>query len=181
MRVITGVAAGKPLDTLEGLDVRPTVSRVKEALFSSIQFEIPGSTVIDLFAGSGQLGLECLSRGARRAVFVDNSKRSLDIVRRNLEKCSLQSSAQLVNSDSISYLKTCSECFDIALLDPPYNSGLIESALPLLVQKMAQDAVIICESPFERELPEKVGDFKICKFKKYGKTKLTYYRRSLGK
>ena len=97
MRVITGIAKGKRLDTLEGMDVRPTTDRVKEGMFSSIQFDLENTLVLDLFAGSGQLGIEALSRGARSAVFVDNSKKSLEVVKANLEKTNLTDKAMTVS------------------------------------------------------------------------------------
>ena len=118
MRIITGIARGKRLETLEGNDVRPTPERVKEALFSIIQFQIEGRRVLDLFAGSGQLGIEALSRGAKQAVFVDASKKSLDVVRRNLEHSGLQDYAQVHQMDFESFLMREQGKFDLVFLDP---------------------------------------------------------------
>lgn len=178
MRVITGKAGGKSLDTLKGLEVRPTVARVKEALFSSIQFEVQGSRVLDLFAGSGQLGIECLSRGAKAVTFVDNSKYSLGVVEKNLKNCGFRENFTLINSDSILYLSNCNGIFDIVFLDPPYNSDCIERALSVLPSVLSDNAVVICETPYLKVMPDKAGDFSLVKSKKYGKTKLTYYRKS---
>lgn len=177
MRVITGTARGRSLITLEGEDVRPTTDRVKEALFSIIQFEIEGRTVLDLFAGSGQLGIEALSRGAKKAVFVDNAKKSLETVRKNLENTGLLSYAVLYNRESISYLRSGSEKFDIIFLDPPYRSGLLQKALEIADQCLNDGGVIICEAPKDEQLPEEIGNG-LLKAKKYcyGKISLTVYR-----
>ena len=120
MRVITGTARGRVLKTLEGEDVRPTTDRVKEAVFSIIQFEIEGRRVLDLFAGSGQLGIEALSRGAASATFVDMSKDSLSAVKYNLEHTKLGDNAKVVQTDALSFLKLTKDKFDIVFLDPPY-------------------------------------------------------------
>ena len=120
MRVITGTARGRVLRTLEGEDVRPTTDRVKEAVFSIIQFEIEGRRVLDLFAGSGQLGIEALSRGAASATFVDMSKDSLSTVKYNLEHTKLGDNAKVVQTDALSFLKLTKDKFDIVFLDPPY-------------------------------------------------------------
>ena len=144
MRVITGSARGRRLFTLEGNDVRPTTDRVKEALFSIVQFELEGRRVLDLFAGSGQLGIEALSRGAKSAVFVDLSKKAADVVRRNLELTGLSKNASVICGDSLSFLKTHSPEFDIAFLAPPYSTGLLQEALELVPNVMSKSGCIIC-------------------------------------
>lgn len=164
--------------TLSGDDVRPTTDRVKEALFSIIQFEIEGRRVLDLFAGSGQLGIEALSRGAQSAVFVDNSKKSLEIVKANLISTGLSEKARLINADSLSYLKTANETFDIAFIDPPYNAGLMPQAIENTVRIMSKGAVIICEAPSNQPMLEAAGDFAAYKTYRYGKTALTVYRQA---
>lgn len=177
MRVITGTARGRRLITLEGDDiVRPTAERVKEALFSIIQFDIEGRNVLDLFAGSGQLGIEALSRGAERVVFVDASRKSIDVVNKNLSACGF--TAGVVQSDSLAYLARCSERFDIALLDPPYASGLLEKALEPTARVMNPGGVIICESPLGVELPEQAGEFRLRRTYRHGKTVLSLYRHA---
>ena len=129
MRVITGSARGRRLITLEGDDVRPTTDIVKEALFSIIQFEIEGRNVLDLFGGCGQLAIEALSRGARSATIVDLSKKSVEIIKKNVNSTGFTNNAFVVNSDATAFLSRTREKFDIALLDPPYSKGLIEKAL----------------------------------------------------
>lgn len=178
MRVITGSARGRKLITLEGDDVRPTTDIVKEALFSIIQFEIEGRRVLDLFGGSGQLAIEALSRGAASAVIVDMSKKSIDVIKQNLEHTGFSKNAVVVQSDALSFLARRTEKYDIAFLDPPYSIGILEQALPKVAEVMAEGAVIICEAPFKDELPETAGEFVLKKKYRYGKTGLFLYRRT---
>lgn len=175
MRVVAGTAGGRKLETPGGNDVRPTTDMVKEAVFSIIQFELEGRSFLDLFAGSGQMGIEALSRGAKKVVFVDASKTSVGIVRKNLELTGLEKNAEIRNTDSISYLKGCGESFDLAFLDPPYRKGLIEKALELLPELMNRTGKIICEHPKDEKLPESIGKFSIKKQYRYGKIMLTVY------
>lgn len=177
MRVITGIARGRRLVTLEGDDVRPTTEKVKEALFSAIQFEIEGRRVLDLFAGSGQLGIEALSRGAKNAVFVDASKKSVEIVRQNLEATGFTKSAVVLNTDSLAFLRTRAEKYDIAFLDPPYRTGLLQKALENIDRVMSDGGLIVAECPTDEEFPENAGSFEKTKEYKYGKIKLAIYRK----
>lgn len=178
MRVITGEARGRRLVTLEGDDVRPTTDKVKEGMFNIIQFDIPGALVLDLFAGSGQLGIEALSRGAKHCSFVDASKRSLEVVRENLKACGFEKRASTFSGDSVSYISLSRDMFDVVFLDPPYRKGLIDKVLPVLATKVTDGGVIVCETSIEEVLPESAGDFKIAKEYKYGKIKLTTYRKN---
>ena len=177
MRVITGTARGRKLAALEGLEVRPTTDMVKEAMFSIIQFEVEGANVLDLFAGSGQLGIEALSRGARFCVFVDSSRDSQNIVRQNLQTTGLARQSRVAAMDYAAFLRSTGEVFDIALLDPPYGKGLLQEALPLLAPRMSPGGAILCESPRGEALPEEAGGFRIKKTYSYGKIALTLYRR----
>lgn len=176
MRVITGTARGRVLKTLEGENVRPTTERVKEALFSIIQFDVEGRRVLDLFAGSGQLGIEALSRGAVSAVFTDSDKDAIAIVKTNLEATGLGGKAAVLQTDAFSFLQTTGLVFDVVFLDPPYGTGLLQKALPLAAEKMAPGGVIICEAPFVERLPDTAGTFKIHKVYRYGKTAIAIYR-----
>ena len=119
MRVITGIARGKRLVTPDTYDVRPTSDKVKEALFSALQFDIEGRRVLDLFAGSGQLGIEALSRGAKSCVFVDNSRASINLVKKNLEITGLEDNAKVIQSDFSSFAAMSRDTFDLVFLDPP--------------------------------------------------------------
>lgn len=177
MRVITGSARGRRLLTLEGESVRPTTDKVKEAMFSAIQFEIEGRQVLDLFAGSGQLAVEALSRGAERAVLVDAARSSLAVAEKNLASTGLSEKARLVHGDFASYLSSCRERFDLAFLDPPYRTGLLQRALPLVAERMNPGGTIVCEHPAEETLPETVGGFAQYRSRKYGKIMVTLYRR----
>ena len=176
MRVITGIARGRKLLSPEGLDVRPTTERVKEAVFSTIHFEIEGACVLDLFCGSGQMGIEALSRGAAKAYFVDNSSTSQNLTKRNLTATKLIKSANILCMDALQFLKTTQEMFDIAFLDPPYQKEFLPPVLELLSTKMRSSGVILCESNKGEELPSRVNDFCIFKEYFYGNTKITAYR-----
>lgn len=177
MRVITGTARGKRLQTRDGDEVRPTPERVKEALFSIIQFEIEGRRVLDLFAGSGQLGIEALSRGAREAVFVDSSRESAEVVRKNLETCGLAQAARVENVGYDAFLLRNPQPFDLAFLDPPYRTGLLQKALPLTAKRMNPGGTIFCENPSDETLPEQCEGFSRIRAYRYGKIILTVYRR----
>ena len=176
MRVITGQARGRRLISPEGYDVRPTTDKVKESLFNIIQFSLPGAKVLDLFAGSGQLGIEALSRGAEKAVFVDSSRKSLDVVKKNIELCKFTSVAQTYLLDATAFLRTNREKFDIVILDPPYHKNLCISALELLGDAVNEDSVVICETQSDEDLPEAVGSFIIDRVYSYSSIKLTVYR-----
>lgn len=176
MRVITGSAKGRKLITLEGEDIRPTSAKVKGAIFNSIQFDIEGRNVLDLFAGAGQLGIEALSRGARKAVFVDLSRESIKVVNENLEHCQLKDNATVFNGDGLSYLKTTREKFDIVFIDPPYKKQLTAKALSLVLNVLNDGGIIVCETDIKEELPEAVGEYTVAKQDTYSKTKLTIYR-----
>ena len=177
MRVITGTARGRVLRTLEGEDVRPTTDRVKEAVFSIIQFEIEGRRVLDLFAGSGQLGIEALSRGAASATFVDMSKDSLSTVKYNLEHTKLGDNAKVVQTDALSFLKLTKDRFDIVFLDPPYASSLVVDSMKLLSDVVAAGGCAICETPVDSELRYGIGELKFHRSYRYGKIKITVYRK----
>ena len=158
MRVITGSAKGRRLKTLPGLEVRPTIEGVKEAIFSIVQFEIEGAIVLDMFAGSGQLGIEALSRGAKKVYFVDNSAESVKVIRDNLKHTRLEENAVVSNTAN--------------------NHKLIRKTMPALVEKMSEGGIIICEHERETELPERFGEFGISKVYRHGRATLTAYRRS---
>ncbi len=178
MRVITGTARGKQLITVSGDElVRPTSEKVKEAIFSSIQFDIEGRRVLDLFAGCGQLGIEALSRGAESAVFVDASDVSLRVVKNNIEATGFSDVARVVRSDYSLFLSRCGERFDIAFLDPPYHAKILEKALGDVCPLMSDYGIIICEQPSDVSLPQEIGGFAINRSYRYGKTAVTVYRK----
>lgn len=177
MRIISGTARGRKLNILEGKHTRPTSEKVKEAMFSIIQFDIEGRRVLDLFAGSGQLGLEALSRGARECVFVDNSREALEVVRENVERCRFLESSKLVLSDYSTFFKTHKEGFDIIVADPPYEVKNYMGILDMIsgFDMLNNNGIIMIESLVESQLPEQVGSLKRGREYNYGKTKLTLY------
>ena len=177
MRIISGTARGRKLKTLAGDDVRPTSDKVKEGIFSSIQFDIEGRRFLDLFAGSGQMGLEALSRGAESATFVDSSAESIKICKENISAIGFDAQSRIVRSDAISFLTLCADKFDIAFLDPPYAAGILEKALALVCTKMSDYGTIICEHPPEVTLPEEIGGFTVYKKYRYGKINVTTYKK----
>lgn len=176
MRVITGSARGKKLFSPEGLETRPTSDMVKESIFSIIQFDVAGASVLDLFAGSGQLGIEALSRGAEHCVFVDENIKAIEIVKQNLNHTGFMSKSRVVRMDSIDFLKCAKKGIDIALLDPPYNMGILQKALPLVENIMSENGIVVCEHEAKLELPQEVGRLQKAKSYRYGKIELTVYR-----
>ncbi len=175
MRIITGSARGAKLTTLEGEDVRPTADRVKQALFNIVQFQIEGRNVLDLFAGSGQLGLEAASRGARQAVLVDAAQKSVDVILDNAHRTGLASRVKIVHMDYAAYLFKQEMHFDLAFLDPPYHKGILEKALPLTAAVMNEGGVIVCEHAADEQVPAQAGAFVKRRTYQYGKIMLTVY------
>ena len=179
MRVITGKAKGITLATPDGMLTRPTSDRVKEALFSIVQFELPGAKVLDLFGGTGQLGIEALSRGASDAVFVDSREEACRLIRENLRRTKFELSGKVIRCDYLEYLKRCKEKFDIVILDPPYAEVFLENALKKLteIDILQSGAIIVAERPVEKALSLDFPGFTRSKDYKYGNTLLTLYRK----
>ena len=180
MRVITGTARGIQLKTPDGLQTRPTADRVKEALFSIINFDIPGAKVLDLFGGTGQLGIEALSRGAASAVFVDAREESCRLIRENLKRTKLEKDAKVIRSDYLDYLNRCREQYNIILLDPPYAEVFLENSIKRIteIDILQSDGIIVAERPLGKELPWEFEGFTRSKDYKYGKVLLTIYRKA---
>lgn len=180
MRIIAGSKRGKALLSPQGEGVRPTTSMVKEAVFNILQFEIEGRRFLDLFAGSGQMGLEALSRGAALAVFVDSSRDAARLIEKNIAGAGFEDRARVAAADFEGFLKARGELFDVAFIDPPYHEGLMERALELTAGRMAPGGVILCEHGSREALPETCGGFKKRKVYRYGKTSITAYRAGEG-
>ena len=180
MRVITGKARGIQLKTPEGMQTRPTADRVKEALFSVLHFDLPGADVLDLFGGTGQLGIEALSRGAKSAVFVDQSEQACKLIRENLKRTRLEQQGRVIRSDYMDYLGRCRESYDIILLDPPYAEVFLENALKRIteIDILRSSGIIVAERPLGKELPWEFDGYTRSKDYKYGKVLLTIYRKS---
>ena len=179
MRVITGKARGVVLKTPDGLTTRPTSDRVKEALFSIINFDIPGKDVLDLFGGTGQLGIEALSRGANQAVFVDAGDAACKLIRENLRRTKLENQARVVRSDYLSYLRTCKNSFGIIFLDPPYGEVFLENALNCIteIDILQSGGIIVAERPLEKPFLPDFPGYSRSKDYKYGNTLITIYRK----
>lgn len=179
MRVITGLAKGRRLEELPGLDTRPTTGRVKEGLFSAIQFDIEGRRVLDLFAGTGQLGIEALSRGAVFCDFVDNAPAALKVVRRNVKTCGFEDRSACHGKDFTAFLNGRGEKYGLIFLDPPYASGNLERALEMIaaIDIVVENGIMVCESPADHVLPELPAPYEKGREYRYGKIKFTLYRR----
>lgn len=173
MKIITGTRKGKRLLTLEGDTTRPTSERIKEALFSSIQFDIEGRRVLDLFAGSGSLGLEALSRGARSAMFTDSSREAIETVKKNIQALGFDSQCRHLVSDYRNYIRKASgrEIFDLVFIDPPYAMQCCLDALSRLADEglLADGAIAVLESGEENIEPDKIPNFEVIKSTHYGK------------
>ena len=180
IKVIAGSRRGKTLRTLEGLDTRPTANRVREALFNIVQFDLPGAVVLDLFAGSGALAIESLSRGARRVILCDASRQASDIISANLKSCGFE--AELFRSDFRVCLKTLAnrnECFNIIFLDPPYAMAEERNlAVELIFEGglLAENGYLVLETEVSQELQVPTCA-EIFDERRYGKTKLSRIRR----
>ena len=170
MRVITGTARGRRLASREGLETRPTPERVKEAIFNIVQFQVEGRCVLDAFAGSGQLGIEALSRGAVHADFLDVSRESVEIIKRNLNTTGLAARASVYQAGCPGFpAREKGRFMTCAFLDPPYRTGLLQEAMPLCVKALKPTGILVCEHPTDEVLPDECGAFCRLKDYRYGK------------
>ena len=181
MRVITGTAKGRRLKELSGMETRPTTDRVKEGLFNIIQFDLEGRRVLDLFAGTGQLGIEALSRGAASCTFVDQRRDAVRLIQENLDHCGLADRGQVRMTESLGFLSGAREKYHVIFLDPPYETKLLENALEKIakIDILSDNGIMVCESPADKVLPELEAPY--CKGReyRYGKIKLTVYRKDV--
>ena len=179
MRVITGTARGRRLSELKGTETRPTTDKVKESVFNCIQFDVEDARVLDLFAGTGQLGIEALSRGAQSAVFVDKRTEAAKLVRDNLALCGFSDRAQVVCGDAMGYLSSLRTKFDIIFLDPPYEAELLERSLAHIAgfDILAPRGIIVAESPLDKALPALGAPYGVYREYRYGRIKVTIYHR----
>ncbi len=179
MRVVAGSARGRRLKELQGMETRPTTDKVKESLFNVIQFDVPGRKVLDLFGGTGQLGIEALSRGAAHCTFMDQRRDAVNLIRENLKLCRLEENAVVLQGDALSYLASCREKFDVIFLDPPYHTDLIDRALELVtkIDIISEHGIIVCETMADRQLPPLEAPYEWGKDYRYGQIKLTIGRR----
>ncbi len=178
MRVIAGTYKGRKLESPDSYDIRPTTDKAKEALFSILMNETAGARVLDVFAGSGALGIEALSRGAAECVFIDHSRQSVALIKRNLAACGVTEPARVIAGDYRKALAGLGGRFDIILMDPPYGQSLLEEAFRLIHEQslLSEGGVIVCEHRKEEELPEEICGFQKEKERRYGIVKLSIYR-----
>ena len=180
MRVITGLARGMKLFSTEGLETRPTSDWTKESIFNIIQFDIEGRRVLDLFSGTGQMGIEALSRGARECVFIDNRRESIDVTTKNVEKTGFRANSVIQQSDYMAYLKRCAPgSFGLIFLDPPYGSGMLERALRAIFSRdlLSDGGLIVCEGEKNDYIPDAAAPYFRGREYNYGKTRITLFRK----
>lgn len=183
MRVISGTAKGRPLKAVPGTGTRPTTDKVKEAVFSMIGPYFDGGVVLDLFAGSGGLGIESLSRGSDKAVFIDLEPKSIEMIRANLKATGLDSKAEVFRNEAGRALKLLSKrkyTFDLVFLDPPYRMKNVEEYLSWLEEHnmVNDDAIVVVEHDADHEYGERIGSFEQIRKSTYGDTAITIYEYS---
>ncbi|HZK57827.1 MAG TPA: 16S rRNA (guanine(966)-N(2))-methyltransferase RsmD [Clostridia bacterium] len=181
MRVISGKARGHTLKSSGGLDIRPTTDRVKESIFNIIQTRLCGSVIIDLFAGSGGLGIEALSRNADKAYFIDSNKNSIQTIRENLKKTNLINNSKVVRADALNGIIGLSQHkvkADIIFLDPPYSKGFIEPTLEAILSYdiLQSDGIVIVEHNTKDEAPDNIHKLKKYRTNRYGDIAVSFYR-----
>ena len=185
MRIISGTARGTKLYTLEGQTTRPTLDRVKESLFNIIQNEIPNSIFLDLFSGSGAIGLEAASRGTKKAILCDKSKDAIQIIKKNIEKTHLSEKVELYNLDYELLLKTkIREKLDIVYIDPPYDSDFVKESIKIIIEKglIKDDSIIIIETDDEQRILKDLENLEIevTDKRKYGRATLIFLKIRKG-
>ena len=162
------------------MDTRPTTDKVKESMFNIIQFELEGRRVLDLFGGTGQLGIEALSRGAASCTFVDQRREAAALIRENVKLVGFSDRAKVVQGESLSFLSACREKFDVIFLDPPYQSGLLEKSVEAIQRFdiLGEYGIIVCESPADWSIPPLEPPYEAGREYRYGQIKLTICRRA---
>lgn len=183
MRIITGLARGKKLGTVAGMSTRPTTDRVKESIFNIIQFDIEGRVALDLFCGSGQMGLEAVSRGARLCTFVDSDRRAIAATEGNIAVCGFEERCQLQSGDALAFVgRQKPQSFGLIFLDPPYGGGLLGKALDGIFRFdiLQQGGIIVCESDSKDALPQPEAPYRMLKEYIYGRTRIVTFTRDEG-
>ena len=179
MRVIAGTARGRRLKEPKGLETRPTTDRVKESIFNIIQFDIPGRRVLDLFAGTGQMGIEAISRGAVSCVFIEQRTDAVRLVKENIALCGFQDAAEVRQTDALAYLSSAPGKFGLIFLDPPYATDLLRQSLRRIAafDILVANGIILCESSADTAPVPLAPPYSLVREYHYGKSKITLYRR----
>lgn len=176
MRVVSGAVRGLRLETIVKSNIRPTTDKVKESIFNILQFDIQDKYFLDLFGGTGQIGIEAASRGAKKVIIVDNNKEALAVIKRNVKKLKDKFKIETEYSDAIDFLKSTMKKVDIAFLDPPYESGLLNNVSKYIDRIMNENGLIVCESSIDVGSNDNIGRFRKDKEYKYGKILISVYK-----
>lgn len=182
MRIITGIAKGRRIKAPEGLNTRPTSDRVKESMFNILSNRYSFENVLDLFAGSGNLGLEAISRGAKKCVFIEQNKEAYNTLVENIKSLKFENNSEYYRQDAFVALEILSkrgEKFDLIFLDPPYGKGLVEQSIKLIDSKglLRDGGVIVSEQDVNDVLPENINEIKRIRLEKYGRTTVAFWSK----
>ncbi len=178
MRIISGQFRGRKLKTLEGMNTRPTADRVKESLFNILSTKVYDAKILDLFAGSGSLGLESLSRGASFCAFVDSSKDAIGIVKENIKLCKVEEYSKVINKDYLEAMKSIIEKFDIIFVDPPYSKGIEIIVLENAKDILSDDGIVVVETDNADIPPDEINGLMKYDSRKYGRTNISLYKKA---
>jgi len=183
MRIIGGLSRGTKLYTLDGLDTRPTLDRVREALFNILQNNMRDAIVLDLFAGSGAIGLESISRGAQKAVLCDKNKKAIDIIKKNVEKLRVEDKVKIAFTDYESFLNTSKEKFDFIYIDPPYKTNFISDSIKIINNRnlLSDNGIIVAETDEEERVKNEIKELNVSiniyDIRRYGRARLIFMRK----
>lgn len=175
MRIVGGLYRGRTLFTFEGQDIRPTPDKVRESIFNIIQHRVYGSSFLDVFSGTGAMGIEALSRGAKSVVLNDKDRQSIKLINKNVEKIGAKEGVKVTNLDGVQLLSSSLEKYDIIYLDPPYKTELGVQALSVCANALKDDGIVIFED--EKEFDGEIQGLEIFDKRKYGRVRLTFFRK----
>ena len=177
MRIVAGKYRGRTLLAFDGDKIRPTSDKVRESLFNILQLKVPNAKFLDLFCGTGAMGIEALSRGAKKVVFNDFSRESLTLLKKNLEKVKVEEDYEIVNFDAVNFLRNTTQKFDVIFLDPPYKSELKNKCLPFINGALNDGGIAILED--EIEFKGEIEGLVEYDKRKYGRVHLTFFKKEI--